>query len=53
MATKKTTSDSGAQEAPPTSQADDYAGNKKYQDAPDDLKPGPDSVVQVEVTDES
>jgi hypothetical protein len=35
--------------APPSSEASDYAGDKVYKDAPADMKPGPDSVVQVEV----
>lgn len=56
MADKKkdptVSSDSADVSAPPTHQADDYAGNKKYADAPADLKPGPDSVVQVEVTED-
>jgi hypothetical protein len=35
--------------APPSHEADDYVGNLKYEDAPADMKPSPDSIVQVQV----
>jgi hypothetical protein len=35
--------------ARPINEADDYAGDVKYEDMPDDEKPAPESVVQREL----
>lgn len=44
--------DSADTTAPPSHEADDYVTSLKYKDAPADMKPGPDSVVQVQVLPE-
>lgn len=50
MAEKKKAAAGDDKSAPPSSQADDYAGDKQYVENPD--KPGPDSVAQLEVLPE-
>lgn len=49
MATKQKKADVSA---PATSEASDYVGDLKYRDATDDEKPGPLSVVSVQVLPE-
>ncbi len=42
------TGNSGAHPVRPVSEAADFAGDKSYSDAPDDVKPDKSSIVQVE-----
>ena len=41
---------SGAHPARPVEQADDWAGNRKYEENPD--KPDPSTIAQIEVTED-
>lgn len=42
----------GAHPARPINEADDYAGDRKYVDMPEDMKPAPETVAQLEVLPE-